>query len=141
MYSYGGKLYEKNGSLSSALKRVKPLQTNEPIIKPISPQKVWIISECYFTGEDHIVAICASGKIAEQQLLKYFEYILADADEYLGDKDFIDEVVELNAARNYLLRKPLEDMDVGSGVFANKFGIRVYDLITNYEEDWKYDCE
>lgn len=104
-------------------------------------RRVWVISECYFTGEDHIVVICDSAKIAEQQLKKYFEYLITEADEYDGDKEFIEEITCFNEALRFLLREPLEDMSVGSGRYANRFGIRVYDFMDTYEEDWKYECE
>lgn len=97
-------------------------------------QKIWIIKECHFTGEDHIVAICASGKIAEKQLLDYLNYLAVDADEWLGDKDFIEEIERINEARNYILQEPLENLGVGSVRFAGQIGVGVYDLITEEDE-------
>ena len=96
--------------------------------------KVWIISECYFTDMEHIIAVCTSGKIAEKQLLDYLEYLATDADEWLSDKKFIEEIERLNKARNYILKEPLDKMGIGEMRFAEKIGISVYDLITEEDE-------
>ena len=102
-------------------------------------QKVWIIRECHFTGENHIVAICASGKIAEKQLLDYLNCLAVDADEWFsddqfGNEDFIKEIERLNEARNFILQEPLENLEVGSARFAGQIGVSVYDLITEEDE-------
>lgn len=134
MYSYGGKLYEKYGSLDSALKHTKPLNPNKVTAKTVLSQKVWIISEYYFTDMGHIIAICTSGKIAEKQLLDYLECLAINADELLDDKRFIEEIERLNKARNYILREPLDKMGIGEMRFAEKIGVSVYDLITKEDE-------
>ena len=97
-------------------------------------QKVWVISECHFTGENHVIAICANSKIAEKQLLDYLNYLVVDADEWLGNEDFIKEIERLNEARNFILQEPLENLEVGSVRFAGQISVSVYDLITEEDE-------
>ena len=138
MYSYSGSLYQKNGSLAAMLKR-KTLLSTEDCVPKINhnsyiPNKVWVIMEQHFTGERHVVAICSSGKIAEKQLMDYLNYLAVDADEWLGNEDFIKEIERINEARNFILQEPLENLGAGSARFAGQIGVRVYNLITEEDE-------
>ena len=95
--------------------------------------KVWIISECHFTDNSHLINICSSGKIAEQQLMNYFNYLAEDADLYLDNRDFINELERINKARNRILSKPLDELNVGEGIFAGQIQVRVYNVVDVYD--------
>ena len=95
--------------------------------------KVWIISECHFTGNSHLINICSSGKIAEQQLMNYLNYLAEDADLYLDNRDFINELERINKARNRILSRPLDELNVGEGIFAGQIQVRVYSVVDVYD--------
>ena len=94
--------------------------------------KVWIISECHFAGHSNLINICSSGKIAEQQLMNYLNYLAEDADLYLDNRDFINELERINEARNCILSRPLDELNVGAGIFAGQIQVKVYNVVDIY---------